>query len=302
MAEITAEQAFRAGGGRRESERAPATITLEWLREQVEQLERVIRLQSEDGQLSPEAEAELARYPAASTTGALKRLGYLKHLFYVRSEGLQRAQDASPEKEAAARALLEREPVYVQLAGHEVVVTGRSYAAMAAMGAAELRANLAEVDARRAADLFWRETETRARRGRLRRLAQLHAAAIEERELQRRAWIAHAVTSDGAPDPDPETGAPAWWKQLRPGEEGVLYAALLEAGPLRHAQLGAPPLQKKEARQPAESFGALSLLTSWGIRTKIAPARVLCRDYGQVMTEMRVSAGLHSELAEELDS
>lgn len=287
----------------------PATdaVTLDRLREICETHERVLRWQYPEGALPTEWEEELARWPADTVDSALERLGALKHFY--RLDHARRNPEASPEEaEEAARQLLRREPVRVELGDVVAYVTARSYAAMYEIARHDVRIRELTLEAQRAARLF-AETEAalaRASRLRLRRRGQLRRRLQKLRELHERLYLelqahrqmlyAHALTPDGAPAKAPED-APSWWVRIDPVWDAALFAALQEAGPGRYARLGPPkPTKRKQKGGDGESLGWASFFASIERQQKIEPAELYDRDLYQLLTWVRAGAPPEPEI------
>lgn len=288
-------------GGRRRQAAAPDPVTLGWLQEECAKLERILRLQDADGQLAEADEQELATYPATTTTGALKRWSFLKHLFRRLAEADTPTAAAASPLDAAFQ-LLSREPVVVQLAGRTVEVTGRSYSALHHIAAHYQRIRVLDLDRQAAADLLARLQEAGPRhRRRAERVRRILERIWTEQAAQRQMLYAHALTPDGAPAKSVEA-APDWWDEVTPTDDAALLLAVFEAGPGRANRLGKPPAARGSGRkhQPAEDWGWLSVLTAWGIRTHVPPAAMLDRDLGQVVAESRTAPA--PTLEEEVES
>src|SRR5690606_14001497 len=114
---------------RRRMPPASDVVSLERLSQLCEAHERVLRWQYPEGALPSEWEEELARWPADSVDSALERLGALKHFYRLDYARRNPKHGAPPEEaEEAARQLLRREPVRVELGDVVAHVTSRSYA------------------------------------------------------------------------------------------------------------------------------------------------------------------------------
>lgn len=283
----------------RRDEEAPEAVTLEQVRAWCERDEATLRNQHPpEGRLPPEAEEQLARYDSSTMTGALRRWGYLKHLFHRRRERKGR-KDAQAKR--AARQLLRREPVRLQLGGHTVDITARSYAALYEIAAHALRVRELEADRDRIAELHARTEEAlRERRGfgarrrgrrRLRRLGRLYRRVFAEILLHRRAIYAHALTPSGAPAASIEE-APDWWEEIDPVWDGALLAAVFEAGPGRYAQLGEPPPERsgRGGSDRPEDFGWASLFASIERQQRTEAAALYDQDLWRLLTWLRAGA------------
>lgn len=290
--------ALQAAGARHSSARAPDPITLEWLQQQCEQMERVYRLQFEGG-LDPQIEHELAQLkPASDTTRALRLWALLKHLYRVRSDNLVKVAAQQDEVEEAARQMLMREPVRVEVAPGVVAdVTGRSYAALLRMAEHDLRIRLLRTDLEAAAESFglWQARAEAGVRGersfarrQMRRLQAVHRAIALEMHAHRQMLYAHALTPDGAPARGPED-APEWWEQIDERADARLLAALFEVTIGRYRKLGDPP-KPKHQHKAAEEFGYASLLAAFDRRARVEPATFYNRDLVQALTWMRAAS------------
>ncbi|HSV91729.1 MAG TPA: hypothetical protein VLH81_01585, partial [Desulfobacterales bacterium] len=260
-------------GARYGTERAPDPVTLGWLQEECIRLERVLRLQYDEGQLPGDWEAELATTGSpGDTTSALRRWSALKHFYRVRWHGLAaRTERADGDAAAAARALLRREPIIIQLAGETVAVTGRSYSAMMEIAAHDIRLQGLDEAIARVTSLAARVGDALSRTpvlgawgrrrtlgARLTRLAGIYERLATEREAHRCAIYAHALTPHGGPAEDPLAEAPAWWRRAGPVDDVELLGALFLAGPARIAALPEP---KKPDEEKPNEFGGASLFT-----------------------------------------
>jgi hypothetical protein len=284
-------------------------LSIAELKQWAEQDERVIRNQHPpDGHLGAVAETALSRWPADSPINTLRRWAYIKHLFLSRSEGLQEQAGKNVAQEAA-RQLLRREPVVVQIGPHKVEVTSRSYSAMAEIAQHAIRIRELQTDAERAEELeqycldsIRRNPEKAGKyRRRLKRVGRIHAAIVAEVELQRRAVYAHALTKDGAPAKS-LTEAPAWVEQIDAMWDGALIIAIQEAGAGRYFRLGEPPdppASKGTPRQPAENFGWASHFAQIERDLKVQPASFYDVDLYQQITWMRLAKPVMEEEAEQ---
>lgn len=276
-----------------------AVLTLDDLVRRCEAHERVLRWQYEGDALPADWEAELARFPADDLDRALSRLAALKH-FYRLDDARRNPKAASPEDaEAAARQLLTREPVRVELGDVVASVTARSYAAMAAIARHDARIRELDADLRRASQLHaitaaelralpWYARGRGRLRRRLRRLTELHDRLFLELAAHRQMLYAHALTPDGAPATSPDQ-APEWWTRVDPAWDAALIAALMEAGPGRYAKLGPAP-DRKRKKDGGESFGWASLFASVERSHKLAAAELYDRDLYQLLTWLRAGA------------
>ncbi len=304
--ELLTPDLFQAGA-RHDRERAPDPVTLDWLQEKCVRLERILRLQYPEKELPPEWERAVALHKPASNTGAGLRLkSLLEHFYRVRDEGLQAGTVADGDAAHAARALLRREPVVIQIAGETIAVTGRSYSAMMEIAAHDLRTReLDEVTARVAAlaarvarvldrtPVLGAWGRRRQLRARLARLAGIYGRLITERDAHRCAIYAHALTPHGGPAVDPLAEAPAWWRRTGPLDDMELLGALFIAGPARIAELPEP---KKRNKDEPNAFGWASLFTFFERRHMLEPASGWDTDLGQVIADLRVSAAPFDDL------
>lgn len=300
---------FFQSGAKYAREEAPDPVTLEWLVEKCARLERVLRLQYPEKELPQEWERAIALHKPASSTGAGLRLkSLLEHYYRVRSGNLQARAVEDAGAAEAARALLRREPVVVQLAGERVEVTGRSYSAMMEIAAHDLRGReldeaLARVTA--AAARVSAEMDMRPARGasgrrrvlgrRLARLRGIYERLAGERERHRFAIYAHALTEHGGPADIGATEVPEWWRRTGPVDDAELLGALFLAGPARLAELPPPA---KSADKPESAFGWASLFLWYEKRHAIPSGRGWDHDIGQVLAEARVNAEAYDDLEE----
>lgn len=296
-------------GARYDRERAPDPVTLGWLEESCARLERVLRLQYEEGKLPEEWERDLGMLgPVQDTTGGLRRWALLKHFYRVRWKGLEARAEAQDEgAAAAARALLRREPITIQIAGETVQVTGRSYSAMMEIAAHDLRIRELEEAIVRLERLRRRVSVQIAalpllgawgrRRALGRRLARLRADFVRlstERERNRRAIYAHAMTPHGGPASSAED-APSWWRRTGPMDDAELLGALFLAGPARIAQLPEPKA-KDEDEKKGDAFGWASLFTFFERKHGMIPGRGWDTDLGQVLADIRAGNAPYDDL------
>jgi len=292
----------RAGGGIAD-EVAPEVLTVDVVNAWSDREERVLRLQHEEKKLPARYEAELRTFDSSTMTGALRRWALLKHLYRVRSEGLEARASASPEAEEAARKLLRREPEIVWLAGHRVEVTGRSYSAMAEIAAHAMRIATLEVErqglwvdfattqAVMKATRVWDRLARKALKESMRDLSDAYARVSTEHELHRRSLYAHALTPDGAPSRSPVEDAPEWWREVGPDDDVKLLAALFKVGPGRYTELGDPPRPREEASTEfLEDLGYASLFRVWEPKMGLKPAGLYDVDLAQFLTAARASA------------
>lgn len=293
------DREFRDAGARHTSARAPATVDAAWFKAQAEQLERILRLQYDGGELDIRDEEELARHNASEMTGAIRRFAFLKHLYYRRTENLVR-RDEQVDIQEVARQMLTREPVRLELAGTEVRVTDRSYSAMYAIASHWMSIQLLQLDSERARSLFDRLGQKRALVPRLcvrerrrlhrhmRRVGSIYSRTVAEIEGHRRAIYAHAFTPHGGPAESPSE-APSWWRRIDPAEDAVLVAAFLDVGHGRHERLGPPP-EAKDAAGDGEEFGWASLFASIERQQKLEPASLYDRPLFQQLAWLRAGA------------
>lgn len=278
---------------------ASDAVTLERLVQLCETHERVLRWQYPEGALPSEWEDELARWPADSADSALERLAALKH-FYRLDDARRNPKPASPaDAEDAARQLLTREPVRVELGDIVAYVTARSYAAMYAIACHDARIRELDADLQRASQLHaltaaqlralpWYARGRGRLRRRLRRLGALHERLYLELAAHRQMLYAHAMTPDGAPAASPDQ-APDWWVRIDPAWDAALLAALWEAGPGRYARLGPEP-ERRRKQGGGESFGWASLFASVERSQKLPAAELYDRDLYQLLTWLRAGA------------
>ena len=297
-------------GARYVRERAPDPVTLEWLKAKCATLERVLRIQYPEGQLPGTWERDVALLsPVTDTSSGLRLKSLLEHFYRVRNEGLRASGPTTEDVDAAkaARALLRREPIVIQIAGESVAVTGRSYSAMMEIAAHELRIREYDGAIERVASLAARTTNAmrlatggkKRRQAQLRRrLARLNDAyrrIATEREAHRCALYAHATTAHGGPAADPlGTDAPTWWRHAGPLDDAALLGALFLAGPARIAALPEPT--KKADKDEVNEFGWASLFAFFERRHMLDPARGWDTDLGQVIADVRVANAPFDEM------
>lgn len=300
---------FQAGA-RHMRERAPDPVSLEWLQEKCVRLERFLRMQYPRGAFPEAWERSISLAKPVTDTGAGLRLkSLLEHYYRVRSERLTAQAEHDGDAALAARALLRREPVVIQIAGEVVSVTGRSYSAMLEIAAHDLRAREMDEPIARVTDLGARvsaaldRTPVRGARGRRRtlsarlaRLASVYERLATERERHRMAIYAHALTPHGGPATDVAAEAPAWWRQAVPEDDVELLGALFLAGPARVAAMPEP--KKKDDDKPNE-FGWASLFTFFEKRHMMAPARGWDTDLGQVIADVRIGNAPYDDVGED---
>lgn len=277
-----------------------AVVSREVLEGLVSDYERALRAVSGEKGL-PEAWEERLRSISRDTPmGLLKTFKWLaiySELHHERREK-RREVDAVAAQDAA-RAILRREPVRVELGGRVVEVTSRSYAAMAEIAAHASQIRLLEEDLHRVAVLQSEclETMDGARRGRgglRRRLASLTDIELRlqsEILAHRCAIYAHALTPSGAPARSLEE-APSWWREIDPRWDAALLLGLFEVGVGRYQKLGPVPEPERERRGNAapEDFGWGSLFASVERQQKLEPAVLFDRDLYQVLTWLRAGA------------
>lgn len=292
---------FEEAGARQRTARAPAWVDAAWFAAQCDQLERILRLQLEDGELPPRDEAELARHDPSDITGAIRRFAFLKHLYYRRSEDLVHRSAGSPDIQEAARQLLVAEPLRLQLAGTTVEVTDRSYSAMYAIASHWMAVQMLSLDIERAERLYralqdrrrslypWERGGRRRIQRHLRRVGAIFRRCVAEREGHRQAIYAHAFTPHGGPAAGAEE-APDWWRRIDPREDAVLVAAFLDVGGGRYARLGPPPERDDDRKEEGEDFGWASLFASIEKEQRVPPATAFDRRFFQQLTWLRASA------------
>lgn len=243
-------------------------------------------------------EEDLARHPGDTAMSMLYRVVVLKSFFRERHAEREAKAEPTEDAQTAARKLLQREPVRVELDDVVAHVTARSYTAMQAIAAHDLRIRELGIDLRRAAELHaltraelgglrWYERRGHLRR-RLKRLSALHTALYVEVQAHRQMLYAHAMTPDGAPASSPEE-APEWWTRVDAAWDAALLSALMEAGPGRYARLGPPP-KREGGKKSGESFGYASLFAGVERDQKIEAASLYDRDLFQTLTWLRAGA------------
>ena len=297
-------------GAEHVQEQAPEVVTVDDVNAWTEREERVLRLQDQDGTLFGRYEAELQALDTTTMTGALRRWALVKHLFRVRSEGLERRGPTAPEAEEAARKLLRREPEVVWLAGHRVEVTGRSYSAMTEIAAHQMRIQILEQERE---DLSAQVASIRMMlatipvlhfgrrkplRSSLREVVDAYARVSTEHELHRASLYAHALTPSGAPAKEPVKEAPEWWRELGPEDDARLLQALWQVGPGRYAELGPTPKPEGKGGKAefVENLGFASLFRVWEPKMELKPAELYDRDLAQTLTAIRAASIEYPEL------
>jgi hypothetical protein len=282
--------------GEQGTEATPDAIDVAWLSRTSDELERVLRAQTDDGKLDAEAEAEIAKHkPVTSAGQGLRLWAYLKQLYRDWREG-HRAPDKS-EKLEIARQLLEREPVRVHVAGRWVSITSRSRKADVALARHELQRREVTVELAEVAELLV-DTEqqlaarerNRGLRRRMARLTKMHSELYAEFLYHTRGIIANTLSPTGrAAAPE---DAPEWWAEVSPEEEVLLIKALLDVGPLRVAKLGPPPTDgyRSQHRALNEDFGFHSLLSAWEAESNVPPATFQDQDRAQLIGWRRAGA------------
>lgn len=274
-------------------------MPLDYVRERCETIEKVLKLQFAPDPLPPHFQKRLQTCPPDSPENLVERWVTLSHLLRSYRDGLtgweQGPQTSDEDAEEAARKLLQREPVEVELAYRTVEVTGRSYAAMHAMARHESRMEELREDLERISDL---RDEAREDRPRFQRLGRIQRLALQELQLHRKALYAHAFTEDGAPAEAPMNEAPEWWDEVDPAEDALLLMALFEAGPGRLAKLG-PAEDQDGGGKKSDDWGYKSLLASLERQTRSEPASYFNRDMGQLIAWVRGGAPPKPEGLEE---
>lgn len=183
----------------------------------------------------------------------------------------------------------------VELGGHIVHVTARSYAAMAEIARHDQRIRMLAADLHYLDGRLLEATQELAVAGvgrgrlrrRLRRYTEAYGSIAQEIHRQRKAMWAHALTPDGAPARD-LSGLPEWVDEIDSAWDGALLRAVMEAGVLRYVQLGPPP--KRKERRDDEEFGWSSLFASIERQQNLAPASLFDRDLFQTLAWVRAGA------------
>lgn len=295
-------------GARHRSDRAPASITFEWLAAESTKLERILRMQYvRHGEvatgrepLPADMETVLSQAPlGTSTTTALRRWAALKHLYMVRSQRLVAASEAGVAEET--KALLRRDPVAITLSnGRQVAVTSRSYAAAYAIARHWARIQMLDAELDLVAGMFeatlvrvrrerpWRRGRWLLRR-RLRRLEELSRHTYLEMAAQRQAIYAHAFTETGKPATSLQE-APAWWVEIDPTDDVAILDALAQAGPGRWVRVQAAITEARRQRADGGDDEPEPWQTGWGSlfaaierETNMRPAECYDRDLYQLL-------------------
>lgn len=261
------------------------SITLAELQEACRQHERLLRAQDPEEALPPALEGELASLVPTNIDRALSRLTVLKMAYRDRWREREERAAAGAEGEAdavaqeAVRQLVRREPVVIQVAGRDVAVTGRSYAAMYEIAAHALR--VAEL-----------EEALRSLEG-----SETYRRVAYEAMLHRRAIWAHALTPSGAPARSLKE-TPEFWDAITPVDDARLLGALFDVMHGRYARLGAAPepAGPADGAKRRESFGWHTLLLSLEAQARVEPASFYDRDLFQLLARERASA--HLELGD----
>lgn len=290
-------EAGREGVIERGRQALPDGFPIAWLRRRCEQEEHMLRLQYEGGQLPPRDEAFLARFRADDPATLFHRRIALGHLWIKRDQDLRPVSEE--ESLETLRQLLLREPIEVEVAGHAVEVTDRSYACLYQLARHELRLRElareedaleeAEQEALAAMARDGRSEEGEAEIGRiLARRRTLHEAM----SLHRQAIYAHLMTPDGAPAESLDD-APDWWREVGPIEDLVLREAVREAGARRLSRLGEMPDRPEDGSPEArrlEDFGWVQAFADIDKADGLPPATSIRQPFGQVIAHRRASA------------
>lgn len=291
------------------------SVDLDWLVDRCEQMERILRLQFEDGDLPDRYERELSspKMRLDSLTGGLKRFAYLKHLYRLWNRGgLDSAsspgrggspgspgvgEGREPDQMRAMVQLLDREPVSVRLSHRTIEITDRSYLALLRMAEHSTRINDLERDVRRI-DALIRDIRDRATEEdgddlstrdvrRLEHLSRLRIAVRRTVQDHRRAIAANLTTDDGAPA-DSIDEAPDWADEIGPVDEVALVVGVRRAMSERIERLGERPEHPRDS--DAEK------LEDWGTPAFLIPFR----DFDGRTPVDAAGAGLEAPLASQL--
>lgn len=278
------------------------SLPLVALHRAIQENEHALRASYGEQGLPDAWERDLAALPRDTPTQLLTYYARIKHFYWLRYDERQQKREKRNEPgegaQEAARQLLRREPVRVEIAGRTVNVTGRSYNALAEIAAHHLR-GVGLAAAIEQVEQLYGETLRRHRgrrrrarvRHRLRELERIHKGLLTEAKLHRRALYAHAFTADGAPATDVGAGHPApWWRQTTIEDDARLFLALWEVGPGRYAALGRPPDSDEMKKGDAgfvEDFGFHSLLVWLEGKRHLEPAALYNVDAGQWLTALR---------------
>ena len=279
------------------------SVTLATVEAWISDYETGLRSGYPEDKLPPTWEEELHRIDRSRIEGALRYWGTLKAFIFATHESRRRgpACDEATDTATTAFELLARVPIAVPLSsGRTVQITGRSLLALTEMSAHESRITLLQAqqeDAmqryanvaaqRRGANGF---RARRLLRRRMRHLEEIIRGTFSAIVRHRERWIAHAATMDGGPAA-PDQPAPSWWREVADEDWARLVLACYEAGPGRYARLGdPPPRQPRKGESAGENFGAITILSAWGVRLHVRPAQLMGVDYGQMLVEMRASS------------
>jgi len=289
--------AIAQAGGARKAVAVPDPLPLSLLREWTEREEALLRAQFPDG-LPDEWEAELSSHDSSTGSGALRRYVAVKRLFHDQFRHESQRDDAA---EQAARQIMRREPVRVELGGAEREVRGRSYAAYQELAQHQLAIDLlrGQIDDLQAeyaglvtvhdavASLEFRRR--REIRGAMQDIIDALARARSEVLRHRERIYAHACRPDAGPAPADEQ-APEWWLDATEADDARLIVALWEAGQGRYRQLGPAPKAKSKGAKRLEEMGFASLFASIEKDRGLEPASLYDRDLFQALTAARAGA------------
>lgn len=303
--DVSFGEAFAASDATKRHASVPEDLPIDWIRDRVEETERILRLQFAPDELPPWMQMQLASCRGDSPEALVERWHVVSHLLRSHRDGLQgRGQpgEMTHEKREAMRKLLTCEPVTVPLEHRTVEVTDRSFACLQEIGRhymriIDLQDELKSIQDRRDAlqgEIHELDDDPEGRaqlRARLHELREEADLRLKEMRLQRRALYAHLFTDDGRPATSLEQ-APEFWREIGPVDEVLLIQAAHEAGPDRLDALGPQPDrpdQDKNAR-PLEDFGYMTVLARYGVEAPEDPAAPFQHPLGQQIALRRAGA------------
>lgn len=260
------------------------SIDLEYAQKMCSDFEHSLRTSYDNDRLPEDQEEELAKHQPTTLMGWLTRWALLKEFYRGRYREVQSRQTnqmrvSEADAAEAARQLIRREPMPLEICGRTIHVTGRSYNAMYEIAAHYMRVEELEAFIQTLANV------------------EVYRRVSYEILLHRRAIWAHALTPSGAPARSLEE-APEWWREIGPQDDAALLAALFRIMHGRYVAMGPAPVPKDSKKQ-SETFGWASLLSSLETRAKVQPASYFDLDLFQLVAHSR--AANPPTLEEELD-